>query len=106
MSITRLTYPAPRRCSDRTGAEEITDTYWKVTKKPNSKMQFEFDLTRATRQVQQPKFTSRKWGEADVLRHISNGGWFDFNNTEFVDRATREFATHAQLVHQQIMEGV
>ena len=106
MSISRLTFPAPRRCSDQTGITQAVRTGWKLTKRKGSQKQIDFELSTFEHVVDQPVFASRKWGEADVLRLISNGGWFDFNNVEFEDRATRGFAAQAQIAYQQIMEGV
>jgi hypothetical protein len=37
-----------------------------------------------------------------VLRTLSSGGWFDFNNTSFASQKVRQFALDAQRTMEEL----
>lgn len=100
----RLTYPAPSRCHTRTSTENREKTYWTWPSKPKGYGQSDTPeglLVRA--KYEQPVFTSYPYGEADVLRTLAHGGWFDFAVTDFDSPATRQFAQDAQRLFKEVL---
>jgi hypothetical protein len=100
----RLTFPAPRRISEQVGHHQEPRTGWQLPKKPGRTLGS--DLVLHQHLVDQATFATRPWAEGDVLRLVSNGGWFDFGTTEFENKATREFAMQAQAVQAELLGGV
>lgn len=95
----RLTHPAPSRASTQTGSEPQVRSRWLYTAKAKST---EVEGRRVESRVDQPLFSSHPYGEGDVLRTLSSGGWFDFNNTSFASQKVRQFALDAQRTMEEL----
>ena len=103
MTTRRLTFPAPRRVSDRTGTQSVARTHWLLRKLPGGHNAINNELILRTHPVEQPVFATRPWGEHDILALVSHGGWFDFSVTDFESKAAREFAMAAQQVQMTLV---
>jgi len=101
----RLAFPAPYRCSHETGSTQALRSKLVLAPKDRGLRHANHVLVLSEFLAEQKLYTTAPWTEADALRLISSGGWFDFSRTEFEDKATREFAMAAQVVQYEYLEA-
>lgn len=95
--VRRLQDPAPVRCYTRTGRTEQDDASI-ISGELTPRI-----TLRPAREVEM--YASRSWGEADIMRHVSAGGWFNIPATQFESQAAALFARHAQDTWAALAQG-
>ncbi len=59
---------------------------------------------RVWQQTEQGQYASHAYTEADILRTLAGGGWFNFHGGhDFADRGVAAFAAQAQFMHQELL---
>lgn len=101
----RLTYPAPRRYSERTGSRMATHSIWRLRlEKEKGKEVSNLLLCREEKQVYQQLFTSESWTEGTALLAILGGAWFASDH-DFASKREKQFAFDAQATLQLLLLG-